>query len=46
MMNNSKILKSLKMVWLADSTNPLVKGYLSQLGVTLEHSPKLRYPMF
>lgn len=30
------------MVWEGDKTNPLIKGYLSQLGVTLEPSPKLR----
>jgi hypothetical protein len=36
MMNNSKILKSLKMVWESDPTNPLVKGYLSQPGLPRE----------
>jgi hypothetical protein len=41
-MNNQRILKSLKMVWQSDPTNPMVKGYLSQLGVSLEPSPKLR----
>jgi hypothetical protein len=41
-MNNQRILKSLKMVWQSDPTNPLVKGYLSQLGMNLVPSPKLR----
>ena len=42
MNNNPRILKSLYLVWRADQTNPLVKGYLKQLGVNLEPSPKLR----
>lgn len=41
-MNNQRILKSLKMVWQSDPTNPMVKGYLSQLGINLVPSPKLR----
>jgi hypothetical protein len=41
-MNNQRVLKSLKMVWAADRSNPLVKGYLSQLSISLEPSPKLR----
>jgi len=41
-MNNQRILKSLAMVWKSDRSNPLVKGYLSQLGINLVPSPKLR----
>jgi hypothetical protein len=41
-MNNQRILKSLLLVWKQDKTNPMVKGYLSQLGISLEPSPKLR----
>jgi hypothetical protein len=41
-MNNQRILKSLKMAWQSDRSNPLVKAYLKQLGVYLEPSLKLR----
>jgi hypothetical protein len=41
-MNNQRILKSLAMVWNSDRSNPLVKGYLSQLGISLDPTSKLR----